>query len=137
MPSLHGNTKLNPGPLKNDPKIVTTAAAMKNTVNMEIASFRSDGLTDGFLSMYGMNARAAAPNPGNDDAGNLRIEIGKKLLQSEEVPRCLGRVWLLIEVGKLKKGCIHEGRKQVRNASMTSNATNSIAKRCGHTFTLS
>ena len=50
MPSLHGNVKLNPGPLKKDPKIVRTAAAMKYTVNVEIASLRSDGLTEGFRS---------------------------------------------------------------------------------------
>ena len=51
MPSFHGNTKLNPGPRKNEPMITSTAQNIRKIVKMEIANLRSSGLCDGFLSM--------------------------------------------------------------------------------------
>src|SRR6478672_4338845 len=64
MPSFHGNTKLNPGPRKNEPMMTSTAQNMRKIVKIEITNFRSSGLFDGFLSMYGATMSRNSPIPG-------------------------------------------------------------------------
>jgi len=50
-PAAQGNTKLNPGPLKNEPIITSTAQNIRWIVISEMANLRSSGLFDGFLSI--------------------------------------------------------------------------------------
>ena len=50
IPSFQGNTKLNPGPRKNEPMMTSTAHSITNIVKIEIANFRSFGSWDGLLS---------------------------------------------------------------------------------------
>src|SRR6187200_1812310 len=64
MPSFHGNTKLKPGPRKNEPMMTRTAQNMMKIVKSEIANFRVSGLLDGLRSMYGARIRAKSPMPG-------------------------------------------------------------------------
>src|SRR6266511_1805684 len=64
MPLFHGNTKLKPGPRKNEPMITSTAHNITNSVKIEIANLRSEGACDGFLSMNGATASRKRPMPG-------------------------------------------------------------------------
>ena len=43
-PARQGNTKLNPGPRKNEPMITSTAQNIMKMVKIEMANLRSSGL---------------------------------------------------------------------------------------------
>ena len=50
-PTFQGNTKLKPGPRKNEPMITRTAQNIKKMVNSEMTNLRSFGLFEGLRSM--------------------------------------------------------------------------------------
>ena len=65
IPSIHGNTKLNPGPLKNEPMMTKTAQNIKKIVIMLVMNLRFSGRLDTVLARYGANISAIKPTVGN------------------------------------------------------------------------
>src|SRR3954451_11478978 len=129
MPSFHGNTKLKPGPRKNEPMMTRTAQNITKIVNSEIANFRFSGLLDGLRSMYGDRIREKSPMPGIVTPAT----IGWNIVSSSWRPRKyhgaldgLG-VWLMF--ASCCSGALTKIEKIRTNAVQASAATNSTDRR--------
>ena len=131
MPSFHGNTKLNPGPRKNDPIITNTAHIIKNSVKIAIANLRSVGLTDAFLSMNGARAIKPRATPGIVTPATMGWNIVRSSWRPKKYHGAFDGLGVRLKSARPSKGARTRAEKIVSAAVMMSIEANSITTRWG------
>src|SRR5262245_50089237 len=137
MPSFHGNTKLNPGPRKNEPMMTSTAHNMMKIVKIEIANFRSLGLFDGFLSTNGASAIRPSPTPGMVTPATIGWNIVRSSCSPRKYHGAFDGFGVRLKSARPSSGARTTAEKIVRPAVMIRIDANSTTTRCGHVWTLS
>src|SRR6266511_6181128 len=125
MPLFHGNTKLKPGPRKNEPMITSTAHNITNSVKIEIANLRSDGACDGFLSTNGATASRKMPMPGMVTPATIGWNIVSSSWRPRKYQGALDGFGVRFGLASCSSGALTKIEKTNTKARQTSEATNS------------
>src|SRR3546814_7435 len=128
-PAFQGNTKLKPGPRKNEPMMTSTAQNIRKNVIREMTYLRSLGLLDGLRSVYGARMRANMPMPGIVTPAT----IGWNMVSSSWRPRkyhgALEGFGVSLKLASSSSGAFTKIEKKSKNAVTARAATNSTTSR--------
>ena len=102
-----------------------------------IANLRSVGLFDGFLSMYGVIASKPSATPGMVTPATIGWNIVSSSCSPRKYHGAFDGFGVWLTSARPSSGAFTSAEKIVTNAVSDRIDANSIASRCGHTWTLS